>query len=385
MDAQRKENQDLLAFIKEREHREGKQPDNRAVLDGWGKRVAAWGGRLQERFWACWKPSIPSEAPDDKFPIEMMPPVIQDLAISAARTHDAQDKIAIAALPLISVISASIGKGLAVQTNKHLTYANTFTYINCRSGRAKSTFYEIAMGPVKKFNEDLRGHWEKEIRPTAQAELKVLTRDIETEVKKSQAGDREESVARIVELEKRKARLEVDLRFWPVMSSDHTPEALMIKGIAQGVVLVATDEASIVETVICGKYSEGFSNEGVGCALLPYELEHSLTLIDRHPLRASIKRVARRARAVAVYPLQSVWTNHTSYAITRLIRHLIRSQTYKPSAPPWPKTHSGDAPTRILDRFWHLRTQMDNKSSLLTASEDWFRELSADSLSSKRN
>lgn len=64
--------------------------------------------------------------------------------------------------------------------------------------------------------------------------------------------------------------------FFQVQSSDATVEALAIKGTAQERLFIATDEASIVESIIVGRYSEGFTNEGFFCKIYsvsPYERE----------------------------------------------------------------------------------------------------------------
>lgn len=57
------------------------------------------------------------------------------------------------------------------------------------------------------------------------------------------------------------------MKFWNIRSSDSTVEALAKKGSDLGKLFIATDEASIVQSILVGRYSSEFTNEGFYCKL----------------------------------------------------------------------------------------------------------------------
>jgi hypothetical protein len=200
------------------------------------------------------------------FPIDLVPEVFRDLAKSVATTHNAHDKLAAIVIPMIATASAALGKGLAVSTEKHgITYPNLFTYVDARSGIIKSIALGVATAPVVKFNEEYKEYFDEFIKPKIAAKKATAMSDRKSLISEYEKKSRDKDD---IERELAKAERIIDqcenVQYFPVKSNDHTPEALVKKGIIRGHVFVATDEAGMVEQVIKGKYKEG-SDECLYC------------------------------------------------------------------------------------------------------------------------
>ncbi len=228
-----------------------------------------------------------NDGTDEKpFPIEVLPATIRDLALSFSKTYGVPPETLV--LPMISVISASLGQGLCAFDGNRRTYGNTFIYLDIKTGGFKSEAFSEAMRPVAEFNKQQEEKYKNELAPKAKAELSIINQKVEyikndqrkPALSKKGSTLREftekEARKRLAELEQAKQVQETSLKFWTVQSSDATVEALARKGAALGKLFIATDEASIVQGIVCGKYSEQFTNEGFFCKIYsgtPYERE----------------------------------------------------------------------------------------------------------------
>jgi hypothetical protein len=113
------------------------------------------------------------------FPLEALPPVIKDLAVSIAKTHKSEDKMGVIALPMIGVLSGSLGQGVRVQTAKYISYPNIFVYLSVGSGGIKSVAMEEAWAPAKAFQTIQLEDYENNVKPDTLADL----REIEDKIK----------------------------------------------------------------------------------------------------------------------------------------------------------------------------------------------------------
>jgi polyhydroxyalkanoate synthesis regulator phasin len=200
------------------------------------------------------------------FPIDVLPPVLGDLAKSIALAHKSEDKIGVIALPLIAVFSGSLGQGVVVKTKHYISYPNLFVYCSVGSGGIKSVVIDEAEAPVIEFQKSLFKRYEQETKPAALAELRKIETQIEA-MKDFPDGDDEEVMSELAQLYHRKAEAEKELEFCPVKLDDFTPEAMVMHGINNGRVFISSDEGGIVADILCGRYSKGFTNDGPMCKI----------------------------------------------------------------------------------------------------------------------
>ena len=128
------------------------------------------------------------------FPIEVLPPVLGDLAKSIALAHKSENKIGVIALPLIGVFSGSLGQGIRVKTKHYTSYPNLFVYCSVGSGGIKSVVIDEAEAPVIEFQKYEFNVYEQETKPEALAELRKIEAKIE-EMKDFADGDDDEEIA----------------------------------------------------------------------------------------------------------------------------------------------------------------------------------------------
>jgi hypothetical protein len=217
------------------------------------------------------KGAEPEEEDRRAFPIDALPPVFRDLAVSIAKTHKSEDKMGVIALPLIGVFSATLGQGIRVQTSRYISYPNVFVYCSVGSGGIKSVALDEAWAPVKAFQAaSLQRHDETVVPQTLakkhkiEAKIKALTENFEVPIGGSISDDDDGELGKLFH---QKSELDKDLIFCPVKLDDATPESLVTHGITHGRVFVCTDEASIVTSIILGRYSKGFTNDGPLCKI----------------------------------------------------------------------------------------------------------------------
>jgi hypothetical protein len=206
------------------------------------------------------------------FPIDALPPVFRDLAVSIAKTHKSDDKMGVIALPLIGVFSATLGQGIRVQTSRYTSYPNIFVYCSVGSGGIKTVALDEAWAPAKAFQTNRLEYHDETVVPQTLAKLhkinakiKALTENFEVPIGGSISDDDDDG--ELGKLFHQKSELEKDLVFCPVKLDDATSESLVTHGLTHGRVFVCTDEASIVTSIIFGRYSKGFTNDGPLCKI----------------------------------------------------------------------------------------------------------------------
>jgi hypothetical protein len=215
-----------------------------------------------------------SEQPEmdvsDAFPVDALPPVFRDLAVSIAKTHRSEDKMGVIALPLIGVFSATLGQGIRVKSSRYTSYPNVFVYCDVGSGGIKSVALEEAEAPVKAFQTSRLQYHGDTVVPQTLAKLHKVNAKIKALTEDSGMGDifgDDESDGELARLFHEKSELEKELLFCPVKLDDATPELVIKHGITHGRVFVCTDEAAIVAGIIFGRYSKGFTNDGPLCRM----------------------------------------------------------------------------------------------------------------------
>ena len=194
------------------------------------------------------------------FPVHALPRIVRDLAESIAVAHKSTDKIGVIALVILGIISGALGAGVAAKTEHFLSYPNLYVYCSVGSGGVKSVLMDEAMRPVEDYQWNLHQVYESEIKPDLLAKLRIVENKIEHQ--KEAGPEDEEAMKELSELFKEKADIEKALKFCPVSLEDVTPEAMVLHAIDFGKMFIASDEASIVADIICGRYSKGFSNDG---------------------------------------------------------------------------------------------------------------------------
>ncbi len=201
------------------------------------------------------------------FPVDALPPVFRDLAVSIAKTHKSEDKIGVIALPMIGVLSGSLGQGIRVQTARFISYPNIFVYMSVGSGGIKSVAMEEAWAPAKTFQTIQLEDYENDVKPDTLADLREIDEKIKNWLEGARDIGENESDGGLGRLYQEKAMLEKLLEFCPVKLDDATPESVVMHGINHGRVFVCTDEASVVTDIIAGRYSKGFTNDGPLCRM----------------------------------------------------------------------------------------------------------------------
>jgi Protein of unknown function (DUF3987) len=121
------------------------------------------------------------------------------------------------------------------------------------------------MEPVVAHNQKRRDMHRDKIVPETKAKLTDVRQEIKRAEDQGKSGMLDKAL--LAELYAKEERLERKLRFWNIRSSDFTIEAAIQKGNHTKSLFISTHEASVVENIVAGRYSDGFSNEGPLCKM----------------------------------------------------------------------------------------------------------------------
>lgn len=202
------------------------------------------------------------------FPIDVLPPVLRDLTLSIAKTYQSESKIGVIALTQMGVVSACLGQGIRVQGRRFVSLPNLFVYLSVGSGGVKSVAINEAMAPVEKFQEKAMEHFNEEELPQTLADLREIERKIENYDEEEPPTDDDGRETNLKWLLHEKSELEKKKTFCPVnFGDDLTIEGMIKHGIMFSRVFICSDEAASVESLISGRYSNGYTNESPICRI----------------------------------------------------------------------------------------------------------------------
>jgi hypothetical protein len=157
------------------------------------------------------------------FPLEVLPPVIKDLAVSFSETWETPPETV--ALCMLTVASASLVKWVfAISDKGKPIRGNIFTYISLSASGNKSIAFDEAMDPVIRHNEARREYDQEVELDDLNAEIEELELEIK-KLKKQAETDNGLNKGALAELYRKKRKAEAKLKFWSIQSSDFTIQA----------------------------------------------------------------------------------------------------------------------------------------------------------------
>jgi hypothetical protein len=124
----------------------------------------------------------------EPFPSGQLPSVLAQMVTEAARVHQVPETMTGPAV--LAAVSASLGRNLQVASGRgRTTTGNVYILVSAESGVGKSAICGCLLSPIFQYESHLRQHWEKEIRPKAEAERDLLEAEI-NDVKRTKPGGR---------------------------------------------------------------------------------------------------------------------------------------------------------------------------------------------------
>jgi hypothetical protein len=205
------------------------------------------------------------EEPVPEFPLDTLPPQLRIPVEELVRHY--RVKALLPAICALVIHSAALGRGVCCMSNVRKTFANLYALIGADSGTGKSNVFDDLMVPLCELQMEAFKTFGATDRPRAEAELKLLERQISELIKsKNDETDRHQAAIndacrheRLTELMQEKSQLEDKLegaqRLWCV---DFTSEALglLLAGNNEQMA-VLTDEGGTVLYNLLGRYTKG--------------------------------------------------------------------------------------------------------------------------------
>jgi uncharacterized protein DUF3987 len=224
-----------------------------------------------------------------EFPIDTLPPRFRPLVDEVIRHHKVP-----AILPATCALvinSAAIGRGLVIESNVGNTYANIFGIIGAISGAGKSVSFDSFFEPLNELQKEAKVHFDKEIKPRAEAKLKMVQHEIQELAKqgrssKNHSASEDAREQRLTELFQEQTELENRLkfhgRFW---CSDFTSEALgVLLADNNEQISVLTDEGGLPLYNLLGRYTKGDMTDDILLCKAKTGNGHMVDRIGRDPV-----------------------------------------------------------------------------------------------------
>lgn len=217
----------------------------------------------------------PASAP---FPVDCLPPVVANIA--RAISEATKTPPTLAACSCLGVLSASIGKGLRVESSKtgRITPGNLYILASARTGTGKSEAFRHAAAPLQAAEEKLIEGWKKHTLPGAKAELGLLEMIIKkTKEEATQCTgklDRERLKDALKNMEARRDALQSLLVMPALCSEDATQEALaeLLARNDECLASMSSDAGNVVNNLL-GRYSKKADQTDENIYLKAYSLE----------------------------------------------------------------------------------------------------------------
>ena len=202
------------------------------------------------------------EMPTAEFPFDLMPAVIGDLANECARAMCVPSSLA--AVCMLGVVSGAIGSRLRVRSiHGKITPGNVMILVGAESGTGKSEVHRVAIAPLQACQEREAKVWEKEVRPGAAAEVRMLGIELKKMadvLKNGKTADRASLKRGIAAKERDLAIYEAQLKPPYYLASDFTTaELINLLARMDGQLFASSPEAKNFADMILGRYNEGGS------------------------------------------------------------------------------------------------------------------------------
>jgi hypothetical protein len=160
--------------------------------------------------------------------------------------------------------SVALGRGVLTRSNVRRTYPNLYAIIGAQSGSGKSPVFDEFMAPLMEIQKASFKQFNTEQKPRAEAELKLLTHEIQKLAKQGKnlkKFDISEDCRheKLAELLQQKAELEDQLQFTArLWTEDFTSEALgLLLANNKEQMAVLTDDGGLVIYNLLGRYTDG--------------------------------------------------------------------------------------------------------------------------------
>ena len=194
------------------------------------------------------------------FPVDALPPVMADMARAISDTERTPE--ALAGVCILSMVSASLGKGLQVQSGpERLTMANTYDVVSADSGTGKSLVFRHATKPFYEFETSEMEIWKETTLPGLQAEKNMLEAEIKKLKRDAEQPGKVDTKDKIREdLTRKLSEIQmIEEKFNPPFFSteDVTPEELAVLMASRDETLasLSADAGAVVNNIL-GRYSK---------------------------------------------------------------------------------------------------------------------------------
>jgi len=229
--------------------------------------------------------SVEFDEDTDPFPLDVFPSALKAPIEEMVRHYKV--KVALPAMVTLSVNSAAIGRGIIVMSNVRRTYANIYALLGAESGTGKSVVHEDLAQVMLDVQNEILEKFLKEEKPSLEAELKLLEREIQQIIKEAvpdHAGDTRQ--LRLTDLFKRQAELNDQLESaYRLVSSDFTSEALGKLLAASGEQMaVLSDEGGIALYNMMGRYTKGDTTDDIFLSMCKTVTSHIVDRATRAPI-----------------------------------------------------------------------------------------------------
>ena len=197
------------------------------------------------------------------FPTHLLPRVLGDLVKEVARVTQTPE--AMAGPLTLGIVSASIGKGLAIKGHAgRITPPNLYILLGAKSGTGKSECAKIIFKPFIDYANEKHREWIEEVLPELEADKECIKDEIKVLFKglKSNKGNSE----KLKEANKKLARKKSEMRKEPRLHADNvTGEKLAIlisNQTNESLVLLSSDARDCID-ILDGKYQKDKTDESI--------------------------------------------------------------------------------------------------------------------------
>jgi len=197
------------------------------------------------------------------FPTHLLPKVLGDLVKEVARVTQTPE--AMAGPLTLGIVSASLGKGLAIKGHAgRITSPNLYILLAAKSGTGKSECAKIIFKPFIEYATEKHQEWIEEVLP----ELEADKDRIEAEIKELIKGlkDNKGNSEKLKEAKKKLAPIKSEMQKEPRLHADNvTGEKLAIlisNQTNESLALLSSDARDCID-ILDGKYQKDKTDESI--------------------------------------------------------------------------------------------------------------------------
>lgn len=203
---------------------------------------------------------IPENEKPTPFPLECLPETMASMVKAISETERVPESLP--ACCVLGTISASIGKGLQIQSGpSRTTPGNVYITASASSGTGKSEGFRHATQPFHQFEAELLERWKTEFFPGLEIEKEMLEAEINSLIKdtvRAENGNEREQIRSDLERKKR-LLLEIESKMNPpvLACEDITTEKLanLLSKCGECLASLSPDAGAIVNNLL-GRYSK---------------------------------------------------------------------------------------------------------------------------------